>query len=66
MYTTKSKFSHKREGTVARCGNKKCTTCLQLIVRNTFIFKTTNQEFKVKQLELQHHVCSIRVDMGGM
>ena len=44
----KCKFSDKTEGTVTRCGSKKCTTCLQLIVENTFIFKTANQEFKVK------------------
>ena len=66
MYTTKSKFSHKTEGTVARCGSKKYH--MPTVDSGKYIHLQNNKSRiqSETQLELQHHVCSIRVDMGGM
>ena len=44
----KSKLTNRTEGIVSKCGGKRCTTCEQLIVRDSFHFKSSNYPFKVK------------------
>ena len=44
----KSKFTNRTEGIVSKCGGKRCTPCEQLIVGNSFHFKSSNYPFKVK------------------
>ena len=38
----RSRFTNKTQGTVSQCGGKRCTTCEQIIVGNSFTFKATN------------------------
>ena len=43
----RSRFTNKTQDTVSHCGGKRCPTCEQIIVENSFKFKATNQPFKV-------------------
>ena len=43
-----SKFINRTEGIVSKCGGKRCTTYEQLIVGNSYHFKSSNYSFKMK------------------